>query len=52
MTQKICYCFNYTDDDIREDVHSNNGESLILAKIIAAKQQVRCECAIHHPEGR
>ena len=52
MSQKVCYCFNHTDDDIREDVHNNDGESLILAKINAAKQQDRCECVIHHPEKR
>ena len=52
MNQKICYCFNYTENDIREDVHNNNGESLILAEIIAAKRLSACECAVHHPEGR
>ena len=51
MTQKICYCFDHTENDIREDLH-NNGESLILAEIIAAKQQGSCECTVHHPEGR
>ncbi|MCF6265810.1 MAG: hypothetical protein L3J57_04575 [Desulfuromusa sp.] len=52
MSQKTCYCFNYTEDDIREDVLNNNGKSLILAEIIAAKQQSACECAVHHPENR
>ena len=52
MTQKICYCFNYTENDIRDDVHRNNGESSILAEIIAAKKHGGCECEVHHPEGR
>lgn len=52
MNQKICYCFNHTENDIREDVERNGGESLILAEIVAAKQQNSCECAVHHPEGR
>ena len=52
MGRKICYCFNYNQEEIRQDVRNNNGESTILEKILAAKRQGSCHCATKHPEGR
>lgn len=52
MSKKICYCFDYTEADIIADVRSNQGRSLILEQILAAKKQGSCRCATMHPEGR
>jgi len=52
MDKKICYCFNYTDNDIRNDVRQNQGRSLILERIAREKHQGGCQCATRHPEGR
>ena len=52
MDSTICYCFNYTESDIINDVEKNYGRSQILEKIIAAKQRGFCHCKIEHPEGR
>lgn len=52
MVKIICYCFNYTEADIRNDVLRNNGESTILKKISAEKQKGTCRCSTEHPEGR
>jgi len=52
MNDLVCYCFRYTAKDIQEDVRANNGRSLILEKIVAAKKSGGCHCATTHPEGR
>ncbi|SHJ37212.1 hypothetical protein SAMN02745165_02221 [Malonomonas rubra DSM 5091] len=52
MKKKICYCFNYSEADIRDDVQRNNGRSAILEKIVAEKQKGSCQCPDMHPEGR
>ena len=49
--QLLCYCFGYTAHDIRADVAAN-GRSLIMAKILAAKQAGGCNCAAANPKGR
>ncbi|MGB9713129.1 MAG: (2Fe-2S)-binding protein [Dissulfurimicrobium sp.] len=51
MPETICYCFNYTDEDIIDDVKTH-GRSLILERIMAAKKAGRCECATKNPRGR
>ena len=48
----ICYCFGYSEADIRQDVRSNGGRSSILERIIAEKKRAACQCATLHPEGR
>ena len=48
----ICYCYNYSEEDIRKDVRKNNGQSLLLEKIVAEKQLGNCRCGTMHPEGR
>lgn len=52
MTEKICYCFNISAEEIRSEVRQNNGRSLLLEKIIAEKVQGTCNCITEHPEGR
>ncbi len=52
MDQKICYCFNYSESEIRQDVYNHAGKSTILEKIITAKRQNGCQCATKHPESR
>jgi hypothetical protein len=39
MTKTVCYCFNYSDTDIENDVRLNNGRSLILERIAKAKRE-------------
>jgi len=48
----ICYCYHYSEDDIKDDVKKHKGRSLILERIVAEKNKGACECATKHPEGR
>ena len=50
VAEKICYCFNYTDDDIERDVLVH-GKSLISEKILASKKAGGCRCASENPKG-
>ena len=50
MTQQICHCFNYTEQDIIDDVR-RHGTSRILAEIKMAKTMGRCQCREKHPRG-
>lgn len=52
MNDLVCYCFEYSADDIREDVKANNGRSTILEQIAAEKKAGGSQCATRHPEGR
>jgi hypothetical protein len=47
----ICYCFEYTRDDIEQD-YIKDGRSLIMEKIAAEKKAGGCDCAINNPKGR
>lgn len=47
----ICYCFTYTDTDIREDVLAH-GKSTIMERIVAEKKGGSCQCASKNPKGR
>ncbi len=47
----ICYCFEYTKDDIEQD-YIKNGRSLIMEKIAAEKKTGGCDCANKNPKGR
>lgn len=46
----VCYCFEYTKEDIEQDV-IKNGTSTILGRILAEKQGGKCECAAKNPKG-
>jgi hypothetical protein len=48
----VCFCFEYSVNDIQEDVKVNNGRATILEEIVAAKKAGGCQCATTHPEGR
>lgn len=52
MTKTICYCYNYSGEDIRVDVLQNNGCSTILEYITEEKRKGACQCETKHPEGR
>ncbi len=47
----ICYCFEYTKDDIEQD-YIKNGRSFIMEKIAEEKKTEGCDCAIKNPKGR
>ncbi len=47
----ICYCFEYTGEDVKQDFFKN-GRSLIMEKITAEKKFGRCQCATLNPKGR
>lgn len=51
MKKLICYCFEYTVDDIRDD-YNENGKSLILERIAEEKKKNSCDCANKNPTGR
>lgn len=48
----ICYCFEYTEADIQNDLLENNGRSLILEQITEARKNNTCKCDVKHPEKR
>lgn len=47
----ICYCFEYTRDDIEQDF-IRSGRSLIIERIAAEKKSGSCDCAKKNPKGR
>ena len=47
----ICYCFDYSADDIREDLEKN-GESTIMLRIVNEKKEGMCRCKSNNPKGR
>ena len=51
MPDLVCYCFEYTAEDIRQD-YETNGYSTILEKIKTEKQFDKCQCATKNPKGR
>ena len=51
MTALVCYCFKYTEEDIRKDFEVN-GRSTILEKIWEEKKFGNCQCAVKNPKGR
>ncbi|MBW2443697.1 MAG: hypothetical protein JRH12_24715 [Deltaproteobacteria bacterium] len=51
LSNLICYCFEYTRQDIEDDV-KKNGRSLIMEKIQAEKKFGNCRCPEKNPNGR
>lgn len=47
----ICYCFEFTKDDIEQD-YIRNGRSLIMEKIAAEKKAGGCDCLHKNPNRR
>ena len=52
MSEMICYCFRYTEDDIIQDVRAHNGRSLIMERIATEKKAGQCRCIRTNPAGR
>ena len=51
MGQLICYCFEHTDEDIRQDF-IKHGRSTIMEQITAAKKMGACQCTTKNPKGK
>ena len=51
MPELVCYCFEYTAEDIRRDYEAH-GHSTLLEKIKAEKKSGNCRCAAKNPKGR
>ena len=51
MKDLICYCFEYSVDDIIQD-YLENGKSTILEKIQMEKKFGNCQCATKNPKGK
>ena len=51
MSEMVCYCFEYTREDIEQDV-LKNGRSTITEKIITEKKIGSCNCRTKNPKGR
>jgi len=51
MIDLVCYCFEYSREDIEQDV-LNNGRSLIMEKIMAVRRFGGCQCTTKNPRGR
>ena len=47
----VCYCFRYTENDIKQDL-IKNGRSLIMEKITKEKKIGGCDCKNLNPKGR
>jgi hypothetical protein len=47
----VCYCFEYTRNDIEKD-YLKNSRSMILEKIASEKKAGGCDCAKKNPKGR
>ena len=52
MSKTVCFCFNYTEDDIEQDVFDNKGKSGIIEKIKASKKDGLCRCHEKNPTGK
>ena len=51
MNDLICYCFEHTSEDIRQDFLTH-GHSMIMEKIKAAKKMGSCQCTTKNPKGK
>ena len=47
----ICYCHNYTANDLEKDVFEH-GHSTIMEQIIAESKAGNCNCKTNNPKGR
>ncbi|BCO08746.1 hypothetical protein GF1_11220 [Desulfolithobacter dissulfuricans] len=51
MDELICFCFGYSEEDIRRDVREH-GRSMVLEHIMAEKRKGGCRCRETNPSGR
>jgi hypothetical protein len=49
--EMICYCHNYTADDLEKDA-VEHGQSTIMEKIIGESKAGNCNCETNNPKGR
>ena len=47
----VCYCFNYTEQMIVDDVTKNAGKTNIPAEITAQVKAGNCFCEVTNPQG-
>ena len=52
MADQICYCYGYTEEDIKHDLIVNKGRSSILERVAEARKNGTCECDEKHPQKR
>ena len=51
MTELVCDCFGYSEEDLRED-YLKNGKSMRMEKIQMEKKFGNCQCATKNPKGK
>jgi hypothetical protein len=51
LSDLICYCFNYSAEDIEQD-YLKNGNSSIIGKIQLEKKFGNCQCEKKNPKSR
>jgi hypothetical protein len=51
MERFVCYCFEYTEADIKKDVLENRGSSAIIDRIMAETRAGNCQCQSKNPKG-
>jgi hypothetical protein len=51
VSDLICYCFGYSEEDIHQDF-LENGKSTIMEKIQIEKKLGSCQCATKNPKGK
>ena len=51
MSDLICYCFEYSREDIQQDFLAH-GRSLIMEKIKNEKKLGTCQCTTKNPGGK
>lgn len=51
MSDLICYCFNYSAEDIEQD-YLRNGHSTIMERIQSEKRFGNCQCTVKNPKGK
>jgi hypothetical protein len=51
MDDLICYCFEYTKQDIERDFRKH-GRSQIAERITVEKKFGNCRCAVKNPNGK
>jgi len=51
VSELVCYCFEYSEDDIKNDFRQH-GKSTIMEKIQMEKKSGNCQCATKNPKGK
>lgn len=47
----LCYCFDYSREDVRRDIESTGSTTLLLEEIKAEVQGGFCACEVKNPSG-